>query len=478
VSPLDKLPGRSNPSAPAQTAFETLASLGATAEAGLSTAVATARLAQVGPNEVPERRDRPLVRFAWKFWGLSAWMIEIIVLISFILKKQADLWVALSLLLVNAVLSFVQEQHASTAVAALRARLQIMGRVRRDGRWQAVPARVLVSGDTVRVRAGDFVPADVQILDGVLGIDQSGLTGESREIQKTSDDAVYSGSLVREGEATAVRTFFGRTAELVESAQPKLHVEEVITRVVKWLFAIVGALVCVAVIASLIEGFSFFEILPLSLVLLMSAVPVALPVMFTVSMAVGAVELARRGVLITRLSAAEDAANMDVLCADKTGTLTANRLSITGALPVARVVAQELGLGEIVRAPDLKAAQRESQTRAAELADGSSGFAEVFPEDKFLVVKSLQAAGHVVGMTGDGVNDAPALRQAEVGIAVSGASDVAKGAASVVLTTEGLANIIDLVKNGRAIYQRVLTWIINKVSRTILKAGYVVSRFW
>jgi magnesium-transporting ATPase (P-type) len=401
---------------------------------------------------------------------------------------------------------------------------------------------------------------------------------------------------------------------------------------VKWLFVIVGALVSVAVIASLIEGFSFFEILPLSLVLLMSAVPVALPVMFTVSMAVGAVELARRGVLITRLSAAEDAANMDVLCADKTGTLTANRLSITGALPepgfteadvlrygalssneanqdpidlaflraaqerkllqgtertlsfvpfspqtrrtealvqiedstvrvikgavenvaevvgldagpraalrarandeaqkgfrilavacaqgeglfrlagvamlydapradsrrlidalralgvgvkmltgdalpVARVVAQELNLGEIVRAPNLKAAQKESETRAAELADDSGGFAEVFPEDKFLVVKSLQAAGHVVGMTGDGVNDAPALRQAEVGIAVSGATDVAKGAASVVLTTEGLANIIDLVKNGRAIYQRVLTWIINKVSRTILKAGYVV----
>ena len=641
MNPLAKLPGRSKPSAPAQTALETLASLGATAEAGLSTAVATARLAQVGPNDVPERRDRPLVRFAGKFWGLSAWMLELIVLISFILKKQADLWVALSLLLVNAVLSFVQEQHASTAVAALRARLQIMGRVLRDGKWQAVPARVLVPGDVVRVRAGDFVPADVQILDGALGIDQSALTGESREIQKTSDDAVYSGSLVREGEATnvvvatGVRTFFGRTAQLVESARPKLHVEEVITRVVKWLFVIVGALVSVAVIASLIEGFSFFEILPLSLVLLMSAVPVALPVMFTVSMAVGAVELARRGVLITRLSAAEDAANMDVLCADKTGTLTANRLSITralpepgftetdvlrygalasneanqdpidlaflraaqerkllqstertlsfvpfspqtrrtealvqidggtirvlkgavetvaevagldagarvalrarandeaqkgfrilavarahgeepfrlagivmlydapradsrrlidelrelgvgvkmltgDALPVAGVVARELNLGEIVRAPDLKAAQKESETRAAELADGSDGFAEVFPEDKFLVVKSLQAAGHVVGMTGDGVNDAPALRQAEVGIAVSGASDVAKGAASVVLTTEGLVNIIDLVKNGRVIYQRVLTWIINKVSRTILKAGFVVVAF-
>ena len=199
MSSPEKLPGRNTPSAPAQTARETLSTLGATAEAGLSTAVATARLAQLGPNEVPETPDHPLVRFAWKFWGLSAWMLELIVLISFILQKQADLWVALSLLLVNAVLSFVQEQHASTAVAALRARLQILGRVLRDGIWQVVQARVLVPGDVVRVRAGDFVPADVQILDGALGIDQSALTGESREIQKTRDDAVYSGSLVRYG---------------------------------------------------------------------------------------------------------------------------------------------------------------------------------------------------------------------------------------------------------------------------------------
>jgi H+-transporting ATPase len=641
VNTLDNPPERRRQPAPARPALETLSSLGATREAGLSNSIANSRLAQFGTNEIPEKRDYSFVRFARKFWGLSAWMLELIVVLSFILHKRADLWVALSLLVVNAVLSFVQEQHASRAVTALRAQLQVIGRALRDGLWQTLPARALVPGDVIRVRAGDFVPADVQILDGVLQIDQAALTGESRELQKASDDAVYSGSIVREGEATAVvvatgiKTYFGRTAQLVESARPKLHVEEVVTRVVKWLFLIVGALVGIAVAASLVEGLSLLEILPLSLVLLMSAVPVALPVMFTVSMAVGSMELARRGVLITRLSAAEDAANMNVLCADKTGTLTANRLSITGALPeagfaeadvlrygalasneanqdpidlaflraaqerkllqgtektrsfvpfspqtrrteavvevdeqrvrvmkgaietiaelagldaaaraalraraddeaqkgfrmlavasahgeepfrlvgvtllydaprpdsrrlidelralgvgvkmltgdalpVARVVARELSLGEIVRAPDLKAAQKESETRAAELAHGSSGFAEVFPEDKFLVVKSLQAAGHVVGMTGDGVNDAPALRQAEVGIAVSGASDVAKGAASVVLTTEGLTNIVDLVKNGRAIYQRVLTWIINKVSRTILKAGYVVVAF-
>ncbi|HZS40978.1 MAG TPA: plasma-membrane proton-efflux P-type ATPase, partial [Polyangia bacterium] len=616
---------------------ETVTALRVNRDTGLATAEAGARLAQHGANEIPEKKSHPLLRFAKKFWGLSAWMIELIALLSFILHKLADLWVALSLLAVNAILSFIQEQRASAALAALRHELQVTARVLRDERWQSVPARMLVPGDVVRVRTGDFVPADVQLLEGVLQIDQSALTGESRETEKRAEELLYSGSIVRQGEATAVvvatgaHTFFGRTTELVASAHPKLHVEEVITRVVKWLLVIVGVLVAAALIMSLVEGLRLIDILPLTLVLLMSAVPVALPVMFTVSMAVGSMELARKGVLVTQLSAAEDAANMDVLCADKTGTLTMNRLSLTGALPeagfseadvvlagalasnepdqdpidlaflhaardrklldgaaktrsfvpfsaktrrteavvelgggevrvmkgalrtiaeaagvggaalaaletradeqgqkgfrvlgvaraeaggplrfvglailydaprsdsrqlidqlrslgigvkmltgdalpVAREIARELGLGEIVRAPEL----RGDPARAAERARGSDGFAEVFPEDKFVVVKSLQSAGHVVGMTGDGVNDAPALRQAEVGIAVSGASDVAKGAASVVLTTEGLAGIVDLVKTGRAIYQRVLTWIVNKVSRTIFKSSFVVIAF-
>ncbi|KAF0097420.1 MAG: ATPase [Rhodospirillaceae bacterium] len=218
-------------------------------------------------------------------------MIELIVLLSFILHKWADLWVALSLLIVNAVLSFLQEQRSSAAISALRRRLQVTARVLRDGAWLAVPAPTLVCGDVVRVRSGDFVPADVQIVEGALQVDQSVLTGESQELTKTNDDVLYSGSIVRQGEATAVvvatgeRTYFGRTTRLVESAHPKLHVEEVITRVVKWLFLIVGILVAVAIMASLVEGLQLVDILPLSLVLLMSAVPVALPVMFTVSMA-------------------------------------------------------------------------------------------------------------------------------------------------------------------------------------------------
>lgn len=620
---------------------ETLRALGSNRESGLSATEADARLQRHGPNEVPEKKRHPLLLFLRKFWGLSAWMLELIALLSFILHKRADFWVALSLLVVNAILSFVQEQRASQAVAALRRQLNVLAKVLRDGNWSAVPARTLVKGDVVRVRMGDFVPADLQVIEGEVKIDQSMLSGESQAIGKGIDEVLFSGSTMRQGEATGVvvatgvGTYFGRTTQLVEGAQPKLHVEEVIARVVRWLFLIVGSLVALTLAVSIMNGLPLLDTLPIALVVLMSAIPVALPVMFTVSMALGSMELSRHGVLITRLNAVEDAATMNVLCADKTGTLTMNRLSLAGvlslpgfsendvmlggalasnkanadpidlaflhaaeergltsqgtrllsflpfsaatrhteavvefegreirhakgalrtvaelagldaaaiaaleepaaaqalkgvrtlavaradgdaplklvglaylydaprpdskqlieelrslgiqvkmltgdALPVGREIARLLGLGEVVRAPDLRAMQHDAASRAAELAASAGGFAEVFPEDKFLVVKSLQAAGHVVGMTGDGVNDAPALRQAEVGIAVSGSSDVAKGAASAVLTTEGLANIIDLVKIGRAIYQRVLTWVINKVSRTILKAGLVVVAF-
>ncbi len=265
---------------PGKTAAEVLHALGSNVQIGLASAEAGARLARDGTNEVPERRRHALATFARKFWGLSAWMIEVIALLSFILHKYADLAVALALLVVNAVLSFLQEQRASGAVAALRRRLQVTARVLRDGAWHALPARVLVAGDVVRVRTGDFVPADVQLLDGELRVDQSALTGESQEQHKATDDHLYSGSIVRQGEATAVvvatgvKTYFGRTTELVASARPKLHVEEVVTRVVKWLFLIVGVQVAVALAVSATEGLPLLEILPLTLVLLMSAVPV------------------------------------------------------------------------------------------------------------------------------------------------------------------------------------------------------------
>ncbi|WP_296225627.1 HAD-IC family P-type ATPase [Ralstonia sp. UBA689] len=583
------------------------------ASEGLSAAEARARLLRDGPNEVEPAPTHPLRRLAARFWGLSAWMLESIAVLSLVLHKLADFWVSLALLLVNAILGSLQEQRASSAVASLRRQMQVSARALRDGAWVSIAARELVRGDIVRVRAGDFVPADLRLIEGELSIDQSALTGESREVHKQRDDEVHSGSIVRRGEATAevratgTATYFGRTTHLVDSAQPRLHVEAVVSRVVKWLFLIVGAQVAVVAGLALARHGLLVDILPLSLVLLMSAVPVALPVMFTVSMSLGALELGKQGVLITRLSAAEDAANMDILCADKTGTLTMNRLSWAGALPqpgfteedvlrygamasneadqdtidlaflrgarergwasvpqsrfvpfsaqtrrteavvvdrdtavhvvkgAVATIAGLAGLDDEARARlDTYAAQAAAKGhRVLAVARGQGGqplelvglallndivradskaliaelhalgvgvkmitgdaasvakevahtlgvtdvSAEVLPEGKFRIVQDLQSAGHVVGMTGDGVNDAPALRQAEVGIAVSSATDVAKGAASVVLTREGLTSVVDLVRTGRSIYQRVLTWIINKVSRTILKSGFVSIAF-
>ena len=304
---------------------------------GLSSAEAKLRLRRDGPNAVPDKKSHPFLSFARKFWNLSAWMLELIAALSFVLGKTADFWIAVALLVLNAVLSFLQEQRASAAVATLRQELQVMARVLRDGRWSLLPARELAVGDVIRLRTGDFVPADAKIAEGALQIDQSALTGESRELGKAVNETVYSGSIVRQGEAGAVvtatgtRTYFGRTTELVEHAAPKLHIEEVISRVVGWLLVIVGMMVATTLAVSITWGLRLLDILPLSLILLMSAIPVALPVMFTVSMAVGSIELARRGVLVSRLSAVEDAANMDILCADKTGTLTQNRLTLTGA---------------------------------------------------------------------------------------------------------------------------------------------------
>ncbi|CCD29975.1 ATPase, E1-E2 type [Candidatus Glomeribacter gigasporarum BEG34] len=608
---------------------------------GLTSQEAKRRMEYEGPNEIAEKHPSAALRLARKFWGPSAWMVEVIALVSLILHKRADLSVALLLLGMNAIFSFSQEQRATSAIAALRQKLNLKARALRDGRWQTVPTRTLVKGDIVRVRAGDFVPADMQLFEGVVQVDQSALTGETHEIDKGHDDVLHSGSTVRHGEASGVviatgtHTYFGRTVQLVESARPKLHSEAVITRLVKWMCAIVGALVATTWVVSQARGIAPSETLPIALVLMMGAVPVALPAMLTASMAISSIALARRGVLITRLNAVEDAATMDVLCADKTGTLTMNRLSFGGIAPqpgfdsedviragalasnaanadpidraflqeasargilektakprsfkpfsattrhtravveidgravhavkgalrtvakaagldraaiaalearaeqaarqgmralavaraeddqplqlvglaflydaprpdaqhlidklralgiqikmltgdaliVAREIARMLGLHKILRAPKWRAMQQEAHARAENLANCADGFAEVYPEDKFQIVQSLQAAGHIVGMTGDGVNDAPALRQAEVGIAVRGASDVAKGAASVVLTAEGLAGIIDLIRHGRAIHQRVLTWIINKISRTTLKAGFVVVVF-
>jgi H+-transporting ATPase len=621
---------------------EVLSSLNSNLASGLGAAEVEHRLKRYGYNEIPEKKAHPLVALAKKFWGLTAWMLEIIIILSWILHRYSDLYIVTGLLVFNSILGFAEEQRASKAVKALKEKLHINARALRDGSWKMVPAGELVPGDIVRIRSGDFVPADVKIATGELEVDQSALTGESVSIERRLDETLYSGSIVKRGESTGIvvetgaSTYFGRTVQLVQLARPKLHIEEVVSNVVRRLLVIVIGLIALALVFSIFEARNLLDLLPIVLVLLLSAIPVALPVMFTISMAIGSMELTKKGVLVTTLSASEDAATMNVLCADKTGTITMNRLSIaevtplndfteqqvlfygalasqeanqdpidlsfittvrqqnlsdasyrqkdflpfdpktrrteatieknghqfqvmkgavqviakacrvddnsikkletrmnesaakgyrtiavakvddqehpdlvglvmlhdpprpdskqliqdlkdlgipvkvlTGdALAIAREIATDVGLGDrIIRAADLKERIKENVIEAAEAADQSAGFAEVYPEDKYAIVKSLQASGHVVGMTGDGVNDAPALRQAEVGIAVNTATDVAKGAASVVLTTEGLTSIVDLVKNGRVIYERITAWILSKIVRTLQIATFVVLSY-
>ena len=609
---------------------------------GLSSDQVKERQMQYGRNEVVEKRENSVIAFAKKFWGLTAWMLEVAIVLSYVLGKYLDLYIITALLLVNAILGFIQERQATRAVGALKQKLQLKARVLRDGLWQALNAAEVVPGDVIRVRLGDFVPADFKILDAETTVDQSAITGESLPIDKKTGDVVYSGSLVRKGEvtgvvtATGVHTYFGKTTQLVQLAKPKLHMEEVISSLMKWLLILVVSLLVVTAVVSWVRGVNLLDVVSLALVLLVSAIPVALPTMFTITMALGSFELARKGVLVTRLSASEDAALMDVLCADKTGTITENKLSIAdiaemnnytrddalifgalasqkanqdpidlaffGALeenelkldnyeqkkfipfdpstrkteaivekkgktfrvikgavsaviqtccakedekttieqkmnvladkgyrvlavavgkeasameivgliglydkprqdsakliaklrslgisvkmltgdsqPIAKQIALEVGLGDkITRIADVDSTRSQSALFAAEVVDKSDGFAEIYPEGKYRIVKGLQAEKHVVGMTGDGINDAAALKQAEVGIAVSNATDVAKGSASVVLTEEGLSNVVNLVVTGRMVYQRLLTWIFNKIVKTFQVVLFVIVAF-
>lgn len=602
---------------------------------GLSEREALDRLARDGPNQTPEFKPNLLVLFLKKFWGTTAWMLEFTIVIALLRHRSLDAGVIGALLVFNGVLGFFQEQRASRSVEALKNRLQVMVRVLRDGTWKKIPAAGLVVGDILRLRSGDFVPADGKLLSGDLEADLSTVTGETEPKAFHTGTMVLSGSVVRRGEAnvlvllTGANTFFGKTTQLVETARPKLHFEEVMGRVVRWLLFIVVSLLAVATTLWVLRGGSLLDILPLLLILLVSAIPVALPAMFTVTLALGSSELVKKGVLVTRLSASEDAARMDVLCSDKTGTLTANRLTLAQVKPAAGyseedvvfygflcseaanqdpidlaflrkaaemgvdrrpwkresftpfdpstrrtealvewegsvfrtykgsldslfglcvscgevekdhlrswagefaqkgfrtlAVAQEEG-GEVRLVglavlydpprPDSKQVLRElarlgvrvkmltgdalpiARETSKELGlggnilnlhgggggasldlGGADGFAEIYPEDKYRIVKGLQDGGHVVGMTGDGVNDAPALRQAEVGAAVENATDVAKGAASVVLTREGLSALPDLIRTGRSIHQRVETWILNKIVKTFQTVVFVVVAF-
>ncbi len=601
---------------------------------GLSSAEAARRQAEFGPNTVSEEKVHPLARVARHFWSPVPWMLEASVVLQVVSGEGLPALMIAILLLLNVALGVFQEGRANAALALLRQRLTLTVRVRRDGGWIEVPAADLVPGDIVQVSLGGVVPADLKILSGSVLLDQSMLTGESVPAETGAGQSAYAGGLVRRGEAiaevtaTGKRTYFGRTAELVRVAHVESAEQKVVLGIVRNLTVVNFAIVVGLIAYAHVIGMTVAEIIPLVLTALLSAVPVALPATFTLAAALGAKTLALKGVLLTRLSALNEAAMIDVLCADKTGTLTRNELSVTAVLParpgfseadvlafaalassadgsdpidsaVRSMAAARAGAGkeemEVVRftpfdpaakmaeataiaggreirvvkgAPSVVAAVAPLSQAAAAALDGftragqrtiavaagqrdalelvgliafsdppradSPGllaelrslgvrtvmvtgdaaataatvahaigldgpvcppgdipesvgpddfavYAGVFPEQKFRLVKAFQRRGHAVGMCGDGANDAPALRQAQMGIAVSSATDVAKAAAGMVLTEPGLAGIVTAIKEGRAAFQRILTYtltiLINKcVTLIVLGVGLVVTR--
>jgi H+-transporting ATPase len=600
---------------------------------GLSSEEARRRLLECGPNAVTEKKRHLIVALIGKFWAPVPWMLEVTVVLELALGKSVEAAVIAVLLVFNASLSLFQETRARGALELLQRRLAVRARVLRDGVWGLIPAEQLVPGDFVHLQMGDLVPADVGIRDGEVLLDQSALTGESVPVESECGKTAYAGSLVKRGEAsgeviaTGARTYFGKTAELVRSAKTVSHLQSIIFSIVKYLVAMDTALAAGVFLYAALVGMPLAETLPFVLILLVASVPVALPATFTLATALGAVELARCGVLVTRLSAIEEAAAMDMLCSDKTGTITQNQLSLAVLHPYAPFSEQDLlwfaayasdeagqdpiDLAVLARAraqgtllapthrlkfipfepasklaeaivgqdgKELRALKGAPQAVAARVghttdidadverlaaggyrvlavAGGADGilrligllalqdppredskslvarlnqlgvrvamvtgdglatasavaaqvgisgracssrelrenidqtldcavFAGVFPEDKFHLVRALQRAGHIVGMTGDGVNDAPALKQAEVGIAVSSATDVAKASASLVLTNPGLTDTLAAVETSRRIYQRMLTYTLNKIIKTVevglfLSIGVILSR--
>ncbi len=595
---------------------------------GLSNDQLDLRIKKYGYNEVETKHESLLMGFLMKFWAPVPWMLEITIIATYLLDKLDDMYIIIFLLFFNSILSFAQESRAQSAVELLKSKLYVMARVRRDGKWIQVKARDLVPGDLIHIRNGDSIPADCKIVDGELQVDQSSLTGESLPVECEAGRVVYAGSTARGGESSALvvatgsKTLFGKTTELVAISKSQSHIEKLIVGIVKYLIAIDTLLVLSLGIFSYLSGYNIGTIIPFALVVLITSIPVALPAMFTIAMSIGAEEMSRKGAIVTHLTAIEDAAGMDVLCLDKTGTITTNTITVKEVKPYgisskdlilyALIASDESSedaiddavisyakssnisssslkrtefkpfdphtkrteavivkngqkmrvikgsppiLMNIYRVPeemnkDIEEASKNGfRTIAIALDDGEKKlvgimslfdpprkdsnelireikelnitpkmvtgdsveiagevsdsvsiggkvdriaaikdnpeeiektniFAEVFPEDKHAIVRSLQFRGHTVGMTGDGVNDAPALRQAEVGIAVSNGTDVAKAAASIVLTHEGLSDIVEAVKSGRRIYQRMLTYILNKIIKTIQVVFFLTISFF
>jgi H+-transporting ATPase len=591
---------------------------------GLTKQEAANRLAKSGPNTMPDASVHPLRMALEKFWTPVAWMLEAAVVLQLVMGAYVEAGIIAALLVFNAALGLFQEGRAQATLAALKSRLALTATVRRDGDWSSVPAAELVNGDVIKLSLGGVVAADVTLLDGEILLDQSMLTGESVPIEAGAGVKTFAGALVRRGEATAevtatgARTKFGRTAELIRTAHVVSAQQTAVLRVVRNL-AICNGFVIVGLVAyAAFRGMGLPEIVRLVLTAVLASIPVALPATFTLAAALGARALATLGVLPTRLSAVDEAASMDVLCADKTGTLTMNALTVADVrampgsdaahvLTLAALASSDAGedpvdsairaaakgkaaadapklmtflpfdpatkmseatvtpsgggthrvvkgafavVAALAAAAPTAAAEAEtlegrgfrvlavaagpvgtmqliglialsdppradSAALVAELhglgvrtvmatgdapataaivahAVGLEGaicppgpipgavhpetfavFAGVLPEDKFNLVKAFQKGGHTVGMCGDGANDAPALRQAQIGIAVSTATDVAKSAAGMVLTEPGLAGIVAAVKEGRVTFQRILTYTLNSITKKIVQVLFL-----
>jgi len=609
------------------------AKLGVSPDKGLTQTEADKRLAQYGPNALAEKKVNPVLKFLSYFWGPIPWMIEAAAVLSAVVQHWPDFAIIVVLLLANAVVGFWEEYQAGNAIAALKAQLAPHARVKRDGAWSDVAARMLVPGDIVRLRLGDIIPADSRSLGSdPVEVDQAALTGESLPVSKKTGEELYSGAIIRQGEtdalvyATGGHTFFGKTAALVEEAHTVSHFQRAVLKIGDYLIVIAIVLVTLIFAVALFRGDPIMTTLQFALVLTVAAIPVAMPAVLSVTMAVGARKLAEREAIVSRLAAIEELAGVHVLCSDKTGTLTQNKLTLgdpfcvgkitreelvlagalasraedkdtidmaviagvkgaselnkyqvehfqpfdpvhkrteatmkgpdggvfkvtkgavqvilalsknaaevsadvdkattelakrgyralgvakatgdgdwqfLGVLPlydpprpdskemiataeelgidvkmitgdqlaIAKEIAGQLGLGtNILDARLFEETKGHRQAELDEQIELADGFAQVFPEHKFYIIDVLQKHGNIVGMTGDGVNDAPPLKKADCGIAVSGATDAARAAAAIVLLTPGLTVIVDAIKEARKIFQRMNSYTIYRIAETI-----------
>jgi len=595
---------------------------------GISTSEAQKRLQEYGPNEISEKKVNPVVKFLKYFWGPMPWLIEVAIILSALIQHWADLGIISTLLALNAVVGFWQEHKASNAIELLKEKLALKARALRDDKWQDISAKELVPGDIIYISSGDIIPADSKIMDDISA-DESALTGESLPVDKKALDIAYSGSVVNQGEtnalviATGLNTYFGKTAQLVEKAETQSFLQKTVIKIGDYLIILAVIMVTIIFIASLFRHESLFTTLQFALVLVVASIPVALPAVLSVTMAVGAVALAKKEAIVSKLVAIEEMAGVDILCVDKTGTITKNELKLGEIKPldgfkeddvllysrlaspkdskdpidvavlskaheksveikgyqitkfkpfdpvskrteasidyeskqfkvskgatqvilsligedkkiademneyvnkfagkgyralgvaktnesgkwqyagliglydppredsaetiktaesmgldvkmvtgdhiaIAKEISREVNLGTNIIIPEDFVDK--SDRKAGKVVEETDGFAEVFPEHKYHMVELLQDKGHIVGMTGDGINDSPALKKANVGIAVAGATDAAKSAASIVFTQPGISVIIDSIKQSRKIFQRMNNYSIYRITETI-----------